>query len=244
VNDIQLIGFDLDDTLFHATDLAKQARLGGLKNMQKFGLNFEFSKGVDLLFSVVDEFGSNYPYHFNIFLERMRENPTFYDLSPLRFSPAKYVAAGIMGYHHVKITMIQPFPEVPQVLFELKQRGKNLVLISDGIAVKQYEKLIRLDILQYFDNIFISEEVGWEKPNPKFFQHCLNKLGIVPANAVYVGDRLDRDIGPAKNIGMNTILVHRGGKYDPRNLQSESKLHEISFDYEIDDLTELLTIVE
>ncbi len=244
MNQIQLIGFDLDDTLYDATILAEEARLGGLKKIREYGLEFKLSEGFELLQDIVKKYGSNYPYHFNIFLERIKENPQLYDLDKFEFSIPKYVAAGVMGYHEVKVNKIEPFPEVSDVLTRLKEQKFILILISDGLAVKQYEKLMRLGILHFFDNIFISEEVGWEKPNPKFYQNCLDQLNIHGSNAIYIGDRMENDISPAKDVGMHTILIHRGGKHDPNLTDVDHILKSIIPDHEIDDLTQLFRILE
>ena len=244
MNHIRLIGFDLDDTLFNATNLADEARLGGLEKIRQYGLDFKLSKGFELLHVIVKEYGSNYPYHYNVFLERLKENPQLFGLSKTEFSIPKYVAAGVIGYHEVKVNKIKPFPEVSQVLSNLKEQSFILVVISDGLAVKQYEKLMRLGILHYFDKIYISEEVGWEKPNPKFYQHCLDQHNIDGSKAIYIGDRMDYDISPAKEVGMQTVLIHRGGKHDTKLLNQEKTPHFITPDHEINDLTQLTRILE
>jgi putative hydrolase of the HAD superfamily len=239
-----MIGFDLDDTLYNATLLATNARIGGLKKILDCGLKYDLNKGIGLLFEIVREYGSNYSMHYNVFLERMKKEPDRYELSPRIFSTSKYVAAGVMGYHDVKVKALIPFSEVKTALSSLKNLGFTLVLISDGLAIKQYEKLIRLDLLQYFNEVFISEEIGLEKPNSDLYQKCLDMMEIIPSDAFYVGDRLDHDMQPAKKIGMHTVLVHRGGKYDPFKLEIREKEISAVTDYEIATLLELIPIIQ
>jgi HAD superfamily hydrolase (TIGR01509 family) len=52
-----------------------------------------------------------------------------------------------------------------------------------------------------------SAEVGLSKPDPRFFSMALERLGATAADAVFVGDSLDRDIGPAKSLGMRTVWL-------------------------------------
>ncbi|MGH2793571.1 MAG: HAD family hydrolase [Actinomycetota bacterium] len=55
----------------------------------------------------------------------------------------------------------------------------------------------------------ISAEVGAEKPDPELFRSALRDAGTTPDRVAMVGDRLDRDIAPAKSLGMRTIWVLR-----------------------------------
>ncbi|TFG20059.1 MAG: TIGR02253 family HAD-type hydrolase [Promethearchaeota archaeon] len=238
---IHLIGFDLDDTLFNASELATQARIGGLKKIQECGLNFSLQEGINGLFDIVKEFGSNYTHHYDTLLERMKKDPVKYEITIPDFKIPKYVAAGIMGYHEVKVKNIKPFEDVLGCLVTLKKIGYPMILISDGRPIKQYEKLHRLKIEQFFTDIFISEEIGLQKPNPEYFKYCLNEMDVLPSEFMYVGDRMDHDIKPAKDIGINTVLIHRKGKYDPI---ISGKSYPYQADYEISSLEDLLPIVK
>lgn len=55
----------------------------------------------------------------------------------------------------------------------------------------------------------ISAEAGVEKPDPALFRHLLREAGTTPERVAMVGDRLDRDIAPAKALGMRTVWVLR-----------------------------------
>jgi putative hydrolase of the HAD superfamily len=238
---IQIIGFDLDDTLFNATDLASQARIGGLYKIQECGLHFNMQKGIEGLFNIVKEYGSNYTNHYDKLLEEMKTNPKAYGMLSSDFSIPRFVAAGIMGYHEIKVNQIKPFDDVIRSLSRLQDLGYKNVIISDGRAVKQYEKLIRLDVLQFFTEIFISEEVGWKKPEKEFYSYCLHEMRVAPSDSIYIGDRMDHDIVPAQEIGMYTILIHRGGKYDPSIGKKESDFRP---NYEISTLDEVFPILK
>ena len=76
-----------------------------------------------------------------------------------------------------------------------------------------------------------SAEEGVEKPNPRIFQIALERANCLPENAVMVGDRLDNDIIPAKELGMKTIWVKQGF--------AEYKLDSVSPDYIIKTLEEI-----
>ena len=61
--------------------------------------------------------------------------------------------------------------------------------------------------------VVISEIVHLFKPDPAIFQYGLTEAKIAPEAAVFVGDRPDNDIGPAKAAGMKTVRFKRGMQY-------------------------------
>src|SRR3989338_7018863 len=95
------------------------------------------------------------------------------------------------------------------MLAALKRGGYALYIATNGNAIKQWDKLIRLGIADFFDDVFVSEEIGTEK-NEKFFKRVLKILGAKPENCVMIGDREKSDIIPAKKCGMKTVRVLRG----------------------------------
>ena len=60
------------------------------------------------------------------------------------------------------------------------------------------------------DAILISAHLGAEKPAPEFFAAVVAAAGCAPEEIVYVGDRLDNDVLPARRAGMRTVLLRRG----------------------------------
>ena len=100
---------------------------------------------------------------------------------------------------------------------EIVTTGTELLLgvITDGLGVKQSEKVVRLGVLKYVDPraVFISDQVGIGKPNPKLFQRALRRTGVRPGRAMLVGDNPVKDIAPAKAIGMIAVRSRRRGRH-------------------------------
>jgi 8-oxo-dGTP diphosphatase len=98
------------------------------------------------------------------------------------------------------------------------------------------KRLENLGILQYIDLVIASAEEGVAKPDRRIFEIALNRANCIPERSVMIGDRIDNDIIPAKEIGMKTIWIKRGfGKY--WNISNENE----RADYEVDSLEEILT---
>src|SRR4030095_9017761 len=63
--------------------------------------------------------------------------------------------------------------------------------------------------------IVASDEVGWRKPAPVIFEHALERLGVKPAEALFVGDRMDLDVAGAQAVGMQAAWVNPAGDGGP-----------------------------
>jgi len=192
--------FDIDDTLFPSSEFAALARRNAVRAMIRMGLHATEDELLEMLGKIIEEKGSNYPRHFDLLLKRIKGRKIE--------SPARFVAAATGAYHDTKAA-IQPYPDVPRTLLEMKELGYRLYVATNGISVKQWDKLIRLGIALYFDEVFVSEELGIKK-GPAFFRYILKKIKAEPKECVMIGDREDMDILPAKAVGLYTIRIMRG----------------------------------
>lgn len=95
-----------------------------------------------------------------------------------------------------------------------KDKKLKIGLISNTIFPEKFHlrELKRFGLFQFFDLILFSSEVGYKKPHPKIFETALKGLDIKPNSAVFVGDRLEEDIGGAQKVGMSTVLIPKEGR--------------------------------
>jgi len=242
MSQIKLVGFDLDDCLFDSTGLSERARIKGINAMIELGLKIEKEKAIKMIMEIVKEYGSNSSKHYNYFIRRYNRLESVEEKIPysLQF---KYISAAVMAYHGEKINSIKVYDDVIPCLKELKKKGLKTAIISDGLPIKQYEKILRLNIDELIDLTVISDEIGIRKPNPKLFEHCLKRFGVKGIETIYIGDRIDKDIIPAKLNNIYSIYVHRGGKYD--TYKTGDKIpDELKPDFEIKNLKELFDIID
>jgi putative hydrolase of the HAD superfamily len=109
------------------------------------------------------------------------------------------------------------FPEVPEFLEALRERGAVPVLLTNGVPDLQREKLFGAGLAGAFALTLISGEVGLGKPDPGLFRMALAAFGAGPEEAVMVGDNPERDIQGARLAGIRAVFVDRGfRKPDPR----------------------------
>lgn len=100
------------------------------------------------------------------------------------------------------------FPEVPEVLTKLKNRGYKLAIVSNATSGRLIKKAAAgRDLSKYFETIVVSADVGYRKPHPKIYQIALDFLNEKAEETVMVGDLLEVDIIGAQKLGMKTILA-------------------------------------
>jgi putative hydrolase of the HAD superfamily len=106
---------------------------------------------------------------------------------------------------------LTPYPGAPDALAELR-RELAIGLVSDGDVGIQRAKLRALGLSDAFDVVILSDAYGRElrKPHPAPFQVALVALGVDAEEAVYVGDRPDKDVAGAAAAGMRAIRVRTG----------------------------------
>ena len=98
-----------------------------------------------------------------------------------------------------------PFPNLFEMLEELRNNNLTLGMITNGIGQFQMDNIKALGIEKYFQTILVSEWEGLKKPDPSIFFRALKQLDVSPNQSVYVGDHPVNDVKAAQNIGMHGI---------------------------------------
>jgi putative hydrolase of the HAD superfamily len=107
------------------------------------------------------------------------------------------------------------FPDVEQTLGRLRTAGLVLGVVSN--FEEWLERLLEvLGVTPFLDVRVISGVEGVEKPDPKIFRLALDRTGVEPELAVYVGDSVTFDVEPAAAVGMFAVLIDRRGRF-PRH---------------------------
>jgi len=107
------------------------------------------------------------------------------------------------------------FDGVRETLDELKGVYELGVITNWDSEDEQRRKLRHLGLHSSFRYLIVSASAGYEKPDPRIFSHALSLAEVEPAEAVFVGDRLDVDIRGAEAAGMCAVWFnHWGGSLD------------------------------
>lgn len=122
-----------------------------------------------------------------------------------------------------------------KVVLNILQKHARLYLVSNGVVTIQNSRMKGSGMEKYFLSRFVSEEVGYPKPQKQYFDYCFEHIGNVDKSKVLiVGDSLTSDIQGGVNAQIDTCW------FNPKHILNTSNLVPT---YEIDDLLALLNIV-
>ncbi len=99
------------------------------------------------------------------------------------------------------------------VLKEIKNMGIKTALITNGTSELQYFKIKSLDMEDCFDEVIVSGETPYEKPDVRIFQLMAEKLGIKTNEMLYIGDHPINDIDGSRNAGCIPVWVKTTGTW-------------------------------
>ena len=224
----ELILFDLDGTLFDYNRAEEYA----LKNsLESFGIDCDFSSCLaeyrKINRSVWREFERGM-----IGLEdlRLKRFDVLFDNSNVKKNIEEFSKKYL--YFISKTSFINEGAE--EIVSYLRSDYK-LALATNGIYSVQYERLKRSSLSPYFDIFVVSEEIGFAKPTPDFFNYVFKKASHSDKNtALIVGDSLSSDIKGGINFGIDTCW------FNPEKVIKEVDL---SPTYEIEKLAQVKDII-
>jgi putative hydrolase of the HAD superfamily len=128
------------------------------------------------------------------------------------------------------------FAQSIAVLDALKSRGYVLYLASNGIADVQRGRIHAAGIGSFFKGIYISEELGVQKPDTRFFTQMLENEQLLgqKKSCLMIGDSLSSDIKGGFESGLDTVWIN-SGSHEPKDVQPTYTLSQV------DELLLLLT---
>ena len=123
-----------------------------------------------------------------------------------------------------------------ELLLSLKAKGYQIHYVTNGTAGVQYPRLKKsgLDALAY--GIFLSEEIGFQKPEKAFFDAVFPKISNFKLEeAIIIGDSLSSDMKGGENVGLDTMW------YNPKKVSNRLNL---SVTYEVTDFRQIESILD
>ena len=139
------------------------------------------------------------------------------------------VYEGLLGIGHY-------FMDGAVELLETLSREYRLYLATNGTSNVQKRRISSSDISKYFQGIYISEDVGYNKPDPRYFEACFKDIpDFKRKETVMIGDSLTSDIKGGINAGIKTVWFNYEGK---------SRDDSIVPDYEVHSLDEIPALVK
>lgn len=110
---------------------------------------------------------------------------------------------------------------------ELKGQVKQYA-VTNGTAIAQQKKLSKTGLIDVFDGIFISDEVGYQKPDVRFFEHCFAHIPEVDlASTIIIGDSLTSDMRGGNLMGIDCCWFNHRGEQAPQDIILAYEVHSI-----------------
>lgn len=223
---IEFLFLDLDDTIL---DFQKAERLALAKTLESFGL-----PPTDTVLARYHEINREH-------WERLeRKELTRQQVLVGRFA-ALFAEMGLSAQaeqvaraYEENLSQGHYFlPGAEEALQSLSKKYK-LYLASNGTARVQAGRLKSAGIIPYFQEIFVSEEMGYNKPDPAYFDACFARIpGFRKDRAMMVGDSLTSDILGGIQAGIATCWVN-----------PHQKTGSIRPDYEIESIVQLEALLK
>lgn len=227
VKEYKTILFDIDDTLFDFNKDQKKAFKEAIKEIGYICTDKMYEDYNRINLSMWESLNQGkikleelFTKRFKIFFEKYKINQDEKDFDKILTKMFQKTGTPIKG--------------TIEVLEKIKEKYE-LVIVSNGPKRQQYHRLQNADFLKYFSQIFISEEIGFNKPDINFFKVVFSNIANKEKSKILIiGDSISSDIIGGKIAGIDTCW------YNPNNIENKT---DIKPNYEIKDLEELLTIL-
>lgn len=133
------------------------------------------------------------------------------------------------------IAPVKLFDHTLEVIQQLKL-NHSLYIVTNGVTETQLRRIAQTQFNEIFQDVFISEKAGFQKPMTEFFDFVFEHIGENNRNqTLIVGDSLTSDILGGKNANISTCWF---------NIRQKENHTSIQPDYIINDLSEMIRIVE
>ncbi|WP_075183090.1 pyrimidine 5'-nucleotidase [Pantoea sp. 1.19] len=122
------------------------------------------------------------------------------------------------GFMAAMADICLPLEGAVELLNALKGRVK-MGIITNGFTALQQIRLTRTGLIDHFDVLVISEQVGQAKPHPAIFDYALQRMGEPPrARVLMVGDNPDSDVLGGIRAGLGTCWLNRDNRPCPEGI--------------------------
>jgi len=224
---IRAILFDLDNTLIDFIQMKEESCRASIKAMVASGLQMKEDQAFELLMKTYFDVGIESNTAFSEFLRSIDQ----FD--------HKILAAGINTYLKTKNKFLKPYPNVKPVHGKLKRKGIFLSIVTDAPKTKAYQRLLGMGIEPYFKFVVGHEDTNKSKHTGLPLLLALDMLrkecpGISNSEILMIGDSIEKDILPTKELGLKTAIAEYGQKTAQIGLA----------DYQLLDFKEIINIIE
>ena len=127
--------------------------------------------------------------------------------------PFKHAFRAAWGKTHTLV------PGAVETLEALRNKGYRLFAASNSFGHLQRSRLEHAGLLHFFEDTYISMDIGYDKPDVRFYEEALRRCGLKPDEVLMVGDSMTTDIIGAQKAGLATVYFNRRNEPLPLNIK-------------------------
>ena len=192
------IFIDIDDTLLDYIPCCREAFELALPEHPEY---------FDLFFEISGRLFSEAKHGLHTIAEVMELYPKEFIATigypPEAVDPFKHAFRAAWGKTHTLV------PGAKEMLENLQAKGYRLFAASNSFGNLQRSRLERAGILKYFEDTYISMDIGYDKPDIRFYQEALRRCGLQAKEVLMIGDSMTTDVIGAQKAGMDALFFDR-----------------------------------
>ena len=119
---------------------------------------------------------------------------------------------------------------------KLRFPDSKIYIITNGATINAKGRIASTGLDRFVDGVFVSEELGANKPSNEYFDIVLGKIGEPKSTCIVIGDSLTSDMLGARNAGLKSVWFMPEG-----NIEEAKKTYDI--DYTASSFDELLAVL-
>ncbi|WP_256874384.1 HAD family hydrolase [Nostoc sp. C057] len=216
--------FDLDNTLLNFELCERQAILGALEDC---AVSLDLNGVSETIFlQVFETYNSKYWRQRDIFSpSEIIEMSYRSTLAQLDIQTDQISNLSQSFWHIFNHSSVME-PDVNEVLTVLAHNYR-LAVITNGFVSAQLSRMQAAGIEYFFEEVVISEAIGFAKPSPEIFHHALSRLNLTPAEVIYVGDSLKHDYAGATQVNIDFCYYNRKNQNLPKEAKPKFMINEL-----------------
>lgn len=199
---IQLVIFDLDNTLVITRPAAKHAYKQAINYLAKLEGRYKDNKKLynhwkKIVQRVIGEKKPQmrqFSYSLKLLMDEQKMPTTHYQ-------------GALQIFEREFLSMLKPQQGARELLSWLNKIQVKVAVATESGASEAKKKLKHARLYKLVDVLVTSNDVGHFKPDELYYTTCLSETGFAPDQTLVVGDREDEDLAPARTLGMQTYLV-------------------------------------
>ncbi|MGY4105523.1 HAD family hydrolase [Ignavigranum ruoffiae] len=204
---MQIVGFDLDDTLYDRDLVYSNVYAIMQKNYINLPVNFHDFNKIFQKESILEyeKFSNREKEKIDYKLDRVINTYSFFN-----YNISLELAEKFNKLYEEQRNNIVIRPGMLKLMNYLKNNNIEMFILTNGPTDDQKKKFYNLGLDRYVtdDNLFISDALGCSKPEQKIFKIVEKHLDQEANNLIYIGDNYHKDILPAQKLGWKAIYYN------------------------------------